>query len=49
MDSNQEMYKQKYIKYKKKYLGLKTQIDEIEGGKKKKRSAIVFPSNFCYV
>jgi hypothetical protein len=37
MDSNQEMYKQKYLKYKKKYLGLKTQIDEIEGGKKKKK------------
>ena len=31
MDSNQEIYKQKYLKYKKKYLVLKTEIDKIEG------------------
>jgi len=31
MDPNQEIYKQKYLKYKKKYLTLKTQIDQLEG------------------
>ena len=31
MDPNQEIYRQKYLKYKKKYLSLKTQIDELEG------------------
>ena len=31
MDYNQEMYRQKYLKYKKKYLSVKTQIDELEG------------------
>jgi hypothetical protein len=31
MDSNQKIYRQKYLKYKKKYLSVKTQIDELEG------------------
>ena len=32
MNSNQEIYRQKYLKYKKKYTSLKQQIDLLEGG-----------------
>lgn len=32
MNSNQEIYRQKYLKYKKKYTSLKKQIDLLEGG-----------------